>query len=240
MSAATLELLGKAESLHALTLWQPWAWAIATPEAGKDVENRSWPPPKPRLGQLLAIHAGATYDADAAEGLREEFRLDVPAKRACTMSAVVAVAQLVRAVRNSPSRWAMAGNWHWCLEGAVALPTPVPCKGAQGLWQLPAGVFSQVRAQLLGAEGGSGRGCRPAGEEAAKAAPGFCSCGAPMVQCRACTTWWCERPGHLRHRCEAGWPRCAHGQPCWEGSTGKPIAPDCCRPSGWWLEGAAP
>ncbi len=43
--------------MRALTIRQPWAWAIAV--AGKDVENRSW---QTSHRGLLAIHAGKGED----------------------------------------------------------------------------------------------------------------------------------------------------------------------------------
>lgn len=42
--------------MKALTLWPEWAWAIM--HLGKDVENRTWHPPKNILGQRIALHAG--------------------------------------------------------------------------------------------------------------------------------------------------------------------------------------
>jgi DNA polymerase-1 len=43
--------------MWALTVWQPWAWAIAM--GFKLIENRSWPPPRWLIGRELAIHAAA-------------------------------------------------------------------------------------------------------------------------------------------------------------------------------------
>lgn len=49
--------------MHALTVKQPWAEAIA--RHGKNVENRSRRPPAHLIGQRIAIHAGQTV-CDAA------------------------------------------------------------------------------------------------------------------------------------------------------------------------------
>ena len=47
--------------LRALTLWQPWAWAIV--EGHKDIENRPWAPGAAlRVGDPFLIHAGMKYD----------------------------------------------------------------------------------------------------------------------------------------------------------------------------------
>lgn len=42
--------------MKALTLWPEWAWAVCNLD--KDVENRTYRPPKGIVGQRIAIHAG--------------------------------------------------------------------------------------------------------------------------------------------------------------------------------------
>jgi len=42
---------------RALTVWQPYAWAIA--QGHKPVENRGWRPPDDAIGSPLLIHAAA-------------------------------------------------------------------------------------------------------------------------------------------------------------------------------------
>jgi hypothetical protein len=147
MSATVAELLATAAHLEALTLHQPWAWAVA--EAGKDVENRKWQPPAGALGKPLAIHAGLTYDVPGAASIREATGLNPPGRHTCATGRVVAVALLVRARKDSPSRWAIPGAVHWCLEGVLRLPKPVECKGAQGLWRLSPTLVEEVRRQVL-------------------------------------------------------------------------------------------
>lgn len=34
-------------------------------------------------------------------------------------------------------RWAIPGAVHWCLGEPDILPAPIPCRGAQGLWNVP-------------------------------------------------------------------------------------------------------
>lgn len=58
----------------------------------------------------------------------------------------------IRLVLNSP--WFVGGDaYGWVLADVIALPEPVSCKGAQGLWPLPADVEAQVREQLARAGG---------------------------------------------------------------------------------------
>jgi hypothetical protein len=162
-----MQQLEEATSLQALTLWQPWAWAVVTPEAGKDVENRGWEPPQSAMGKALAIHAGATYSQEAAEDIRQGLGLAVPAKPAIPMKAVVGVAVLEKVVRDSASAWAIPGHRHWVLSQALALPAPVPCNGAQGLWRVPEEVFLKVKEQVLGQQASAA----PAGPGAGGAFP---------------------------------------------------------------------
>lgn len=53
----------------ALTLRQPWAWAVCY--AGKRVENRGWTPKRQRTPFTLAIHAGVRPTGATARELRD-------------------------------------------------------------------------------------------------------------------------------------------------------------------------
>lgn len=169
--------------MQALTLWQPWAWAMAF--AGKPVENRTWAPPHALLGQRIAIHAGKVCDADAICDIAAEFGL-MPAdwqppspsyglegaKPVGTLAggAVVAVGTLAGYVCDDGNgriigeticpettagfaRSYRASRWYqgpvgWIVVNRIALPTPVPCRGAQGLWTLPPDVEAAVMRQI--------------------------------------------------------------------------------------------
>lgn len=121
--------------MKALTIRQPWAWAIC--ESGKRIENRTWAPSY--RGPLL-IHAGkgcTTAELDAAilwmraRGLPAPSLLDY-----ATMprGAVVAVAELVDVVRESDDPW-FCGPVGWVLEGVRKVP-PLHVRGAQGLFEI--------------------------------------------------------------------------------------------------------
>jgi hypothetical protein len=132
--------------VKALTIKQPWAWAIAA--GHKDVENRSW---STSYRGPLAIHAGRTWaDLDerrACRGLLEELGVvepacQVPDRHLLAEGAVIAVAELVGVcpVEQSPrchcSAWAAIGQTHWRLRNVQALADPIPWRGAQGLWSI--------------------------------------------------------------------------------------------------------
>lgn len=149
----------------AVTLRHPWPLAFTA--FGKDIENRHWSPNRLRVGDRIALHAGKApavgerlraADADYWSEIREalawmrrqgvDFGGPVTAEMIIRQSsAVFMVARYDGEAQTSGSRW-FAGPIGWRLEDRVELATPVPCRGAQGLWQLPADVEAQVMAQL--------------------------------------------------------------------------------------------
>lgn len=129
-------------------------------------------------GWIPASADFASLFASAAE--REAWRLRVPQHTPrvtagwpakLTLGAVVAVARVTAchpwswdglcgpeheyASPSTPglcSPWVRLGApWHWELGDVRALASPVPCKGARGLWYLPEDAGAAVRAQLAAA-----------------------------------------------------------------------------------------
>lgn len=163
--------------MKALTLHRPWPWAICSPaipaELRKPVENRGWAPPAWLIGQRLALHAGKTWDEESAEDMRDGAyggRLACPpaAEHPVGVVAVVTVRgwlaaeglfvgrrRLIRwrgldeseAFALAQSPW-FCGPIGWVPGDVRALDEAVPCKGAQGLWDLPADVEARVLAQI--------------------------------------------------------------------------------------------
>lgn len=139
------------EGVPALTLFNPWALAIA--RYGKDPENRPWPPP-PRVTRLL-VHAGKAWDPAGLPFLRGIGHPDALAHVA--PSAIVAVVDVVgvcgKAIDTDrpcgcPPRWARPGQYHWRLANPVALPAPVSCRGRQRLWRPDPATLRGVAASL--------------------------------------------------------------------------------------------
>lgn len=129
-------------ALRALTVRQPWAWAIL--HAGKDIENRVW---ATQHRGLLAIHAAARHARGADHELArilgvERLPVELP------YGAIVGVVDVVACRRDSASPWAAPGVWHWVLANPRPLPQPVPCRGRQQLWIPTPDVAARV-SQLL-------------------------------------------------------------------------------------------
>lgn len=136
------------KGLVALTVWRPWSWMIS--DCGKNIENRSWPPPAWVVGRYVAIHAGKHFDYEARLWAREKLGLIVPCSPQIP-EGIVAIARLAGSTRKSDDVW-FAGpeidgtpNYGWLLEDIVRIDPPVVCKGAQGLWPVPEDLLATLR-----------------------------------------------------------------------------------------------
>lgn len=126
------------EQLRAITVRQPWAWAIVM--GYKDVENRR--SRTERRGPLL-IHAGQQLDPRGFQFLWELGLLRKLPEELAT-GALVGEVRLSDCRYGYPSDWSAAGNWQWILTKPKEFRTPLPCKGAQGFF------FPDVSSHALG------------------------------------------------------------------------------------------
>lgn len=161
--------------MRGLSLWQPWATLVAV--GAKRVETRDWGTNYrgpvaihatkrfPRDAQDLCLMkpfrevldaAGCWPEVPGTNGNGHE--LVMP------RGAIVAVALLIRCTRSpGPENgiiWAKLppherafgdftqGRYLWLLDQVRALPEPIPCKGAQGLWPLDADLDRRVLDQV--------------------------------------------------------------------------------------------
>jgi len=120
------------EFLPALTVLQPWAWAIA--HGPKRIENRNW---APRYRGPVLIHAGRGKTAlESAGRWLESQGLTVPEDLAfgqiiavCRLTAVVKVEEVADPFASGPLCWRLAD--------VRALACPIPWRGRQGLFPVP-------------------------------------------------------------------------------------------------------
>lgn len=147
--------------MKALTIRQPWLWAIT--HAGKRVENRTWPT---TYRGPIALHAASRFTmqeyrdavffmqehqlADAMLGVAAEIFGDVnynvplmPSSSDLAVGSIVAVAELVDCVTHSTSPW-FVGPFGFVLEHVRGLASPIPCKGALGLWEVSPSVLATI------------------------------------------------------------------------------------------------
>lgn len=132
--------------MRAVTLHQPWAWCIV--HAGKRLENRSWAPPAKHFGERIAIHAGKKLDTAALRSLRK-CRLSVRVPDDFERGAIVATAIYTGycTCRADAEALGLQGWWGgplaWVLEDVQPVVPAIACRGLQGLWEIPPGVFPQ-------------------------------------------------------------------------------------------------
>jgi hypothetical protein len=139
--------------LRAITLWQPYAWALIY--AGKDVENR---PRSLRVTGWVAVHVGLHRDddyefqalCDMPNGIRKVSNETIQEQRGHIIG-------LVNIERWAPRETLPPSPWLQRPPGVAAviteampLRTPVLCREGfhRGAWRVPEEVERQVRGQL--------------------------------------------------------------------------------------------
>lgn len=134
--------------MRALTIRQPWADAIVhvdDPHWGrKTIENRTWPAPKQHIGTRILIHAAKTGDRKAVlAGVHP----GPDARGAIIGAATLAGCHydgVICHLKNC-GPWAFPNAYHWQLTDVIALPKPIPAKGALGFWTPPDDVLEAVQ-----------------------------------------------------------------------------------------------
>lgn len=136
--------------MRALTVMQPYASAII--HWGKSLENRSWRPPLSAVGERIAITASAKrpglYDVQHALSLAapgtvaDRLPLGVVVGTVIVLGHVATPDQARGWVGDAAVWW--CGPLAWVLGEPRPLKRPVPCKGALGLWTLPADVVAAM------------------------------------------------------------------------------------------------
>jgi hypothetical protein len=137
--------------MKALTIHQPWAWAIAA--GHKRVENRKWS--TSHRGEL-AIHAGSSRKSiESATAFCRDQGIEPPAFDDLPRGAIIAVVDLIDVVDvSTPSLldrpydpWAF-GPRAWYLDNIRPLTEPVECSGQVGLFGVDDECEARIRQQL--------------------------------------------------------------------------------------------
>ena len=122
--------------MKALSIHQPWAWAIL--HSGKTVENRTWPT---RYHGPLLIHASKTrssYDREAQLDWEKLYGVALPPWEELVIGALLGVVELVDclpASRVDQSPW-VEGPACWVLRNPLAFTKPISLRGMQGLFDV--------------------------------------------------------------------------------------------------------
>ena len=120
-----------AMKLYALSIRQPWAWAILY--AGKDVENRSWVLPASHVGKPVLIHAGLREDKMAKLSLSHDGGFNIP--KYLPQGGIVGIMMFYPGPLSLLSPWIEPGLNHWPICHAEELPW-FPCKGRLGFFEV--------------------------------------------------------------------------------------------------------
>jgi hypothetical protein len=122
--------------MKAITIKQPWAWAIA--HGNKDIENRGTNLRCVPLGGIIAIHAGKEWDSEAPQQIAnitdEEFAYtDDKFDRG-----VIALARFGGNVEESDGLVSpyFTGPIGWVLNERKPMAKRLPINGKQGPWEL--------------------------------------------------------------------------------------------------------
>lgn len=147
--------------IRCLSLWQPWASLVAIDAKRNETRSGSTPYRGP-----VAIHAAKMRDADSLRLCHEDpftvalagFRVaplatDPPPRRphlgyALPFGVILSVHRLVDCVRTETIRDSLSdqerafgnyddGRWAWIFEPIHRFDTPIPYRGAQGLFWVP-------------------------------------------------------------------------------------------------------
>jgi len=138
----------------ALSVRQPWAWAIV--HAGKDIENRSWNGSNPGLKFRgpVCVHASSGMTRDEFEDAIEDIdyaasNVDrLPQASELVRGGIIGVVDVVDVIRKSDSKW-------WCGPIGLVLRNPraikpIPCKGQLGFFEWkPFGTLSEPLKWML-------------------------------------------------------------------------------------------
>ena len=115
----------------ALSIRQPWAWAII--HAGKDIENRDWPT---KFRGPVCIHAAkgmtTAEHEDAARFMHFERGIVAPLFVHTVRGGIIGTAEVVDCVEASPSPW-FFGRYGFVLRNPLAVDF-IPVRGALGFF----------------------------------------------------------------------------------------------------------
>lgn len=129
--------------MKALTVRQPWAFAIASGQ--KKIENRTWPTSH-RGG--LAIHAGSSWSDLRGRSLEiwREVIADLPAFETLPFGQIVCVVNVVDCVplEKVQGQPFAEGPWCWILEDVRVISPGITWRGSQGLFSVPDEVIQKA------------------------------------------------------------------------------------------------
>jgi hypothetical protein len=146
---------------RALTLRQPWAWLVANGHKG--IENRPRGFSHKSFRGDFWIHAANESSASIGSWplavklchklLGADFQ--IPPARELAFGAIVGRARITgilvpqgQMFHKPDVPWHFQDQYGFIVENAAPLSIPVPCRGHQGFWTVPADVLGKLRDEL--------------------------------------------------------------------------------------------
>ena len=153
--------------MKAITLWPEWAWAIIN--LGKNVENRSWVIPP----GLYALHAGMRFNGKGLSAHHRRIATDTVFRVALgeqltdeqyhmaykmnpddiPFGSIVGVIRVMGHTHSNDIPEHLAWHDGYSIANHIelihTLPTPIPCKGALGLWTVPTDIQHTLETVCL-------------------------------------------------------------------------------------------
>lgn len=115
--------------MKALSIKQPWAWAIVTGQ--KDIENRNW---NTKFRGRFLVHASKGYDRTAPEHLKKGYEHDYAAGLySAQLGGIIGSVEIVDVVEKSLSPW-FQGKYGFVLDRPIRCKFK-PCKGQLGFFK---------------------------------------------------------------------------------------------------------
>ena len=120
--------------MKAISIRQPWAWLILN--AGKDIENRTWPTSV--RGRVLIHAASSMTQEEYLDAHYFAFKLNpsmaqrIPIMKSLERGGIVGEVEIVNCMVKAYSQW-FSGPYGFVLRNPKPLPF-VPCKGRLGFF----------------------------------------------------------------------------------------------------------
>jgi hypothetical protein len=116
--------------MKALSVQQPWAWALFL---GKDVENRTW---KTDFRGDLLIHASSKFDNEGYNWIKKHFPQLLIEVQIFPTRCIIGKVTMIDCVVSHPSPW-FAGPYGFVCKDPIEFKKPIPFRGALKFFDVP-------------------------------------------------------------------------------------------------------
>jgi hypothetical protein len=116
----------------ALSVKQPWAWAMFNGACPKDIENRTW---STYFRGRVLIHCGKKIDYDGFAFIESIGSYGLLVPKTLPTGGIIGSVEIVDCVKESKSKW-FFGPFGFVLRNPISLPF-YSCRGQLGFFEIP-------------------------------------------------------------------------------------------------------